>query len=118
MRVLALLVMAVGIFSFGAFHAVADVPPPYTPYAIGATLAEGEPFPKIAHVDSNGPAALAGVKLGDKLLALNGRYAKAKVPFYFFARGLRGPKDSVAELILLRGEAEVLVIKVKRTVRS
>jgi C-terminal processing protease CtpA/Prc len=114
MRVLAFLVLLVGI----SIPAGADVPPPYDPYGIGATMVDATPFPKIGTVDKGGPAALAGVKVGDQVLALNGMYSATPAPFYFFARGLQGPKGSVAELIVLRNDAQVLVIKVKRTVRS
>ncbi len=116
MRVLALLVGA--IFAVGAFQAAADIPPPYEPYGIGVTMEQTKSFPAVTKVATGGPAALAGVKVGDQVLALNGVYAKTSAPFYFFARGLTGPQDSVAELIVLRNEAEVLVIKAKRTVRQ
>jgi C-terminal processing protease CtpA/Prc len=116
MRVLALLVTA--IVAAGAFQAAADIPPPYEPYGIGVTMEQTKSFPAVTKVATGGPAALAGVKVGDQVLALNGVYAKGSAPFYFFARGLTGPKDSVAELIVLRNEAEVLVIKAKRTVRQ
>jgi C-terminal processing protease CtpA/Prc len=114
MRLLACLVLFLGF----AGWAGADIPPPYTPYGIGAVMEDGDPFPTITSVAKGGPAAKAGVKVGDQVLALNGTYANTPAPFYFFARGLTGPKDSFAELILLRNGAEVLVVKVKRTVRS
>lgn len=102
-----------------AFQAAADIPPPYTPHGIGAVMEERQAaFPEITKVAKGGPAEVAGVKTGDRVIALNGSYSKAPMPFYFFARGLTGPKDSFAELIVLRGEGMVLVIKVKRTVRS
>jgi C-terminal processing protease CtpA/Prc len=118
MRVLAFLLLIAGIFVAGAFHAAADVPPPYDLYGTGATMEKAEPFPAITKVAKSGPAMSAGLKVGDQVLALNGTYSKTPAPFYFFARGLEGPKDSVAELIVLRGAAQVLVIKVKRTVRK
>ena len=116
MRVLAVLLLVAGVSVLAP--AGADVPPPYDLYGIGATLADAEPFPKIDKVDKGGPAALAGVKVGDQVLALNGMYSATSAPFYFFARGMDGPRGSVAELIVLRGQAEVRVIKVKRTVRK
>lgn len=118
MRVVAFLLLVAGVSVAGLVPAGADVPPPYDLYGIGATLADAEPFPKIDKVDKAGPAALAGVKVGDQVLALNGTYSATSAPFYFFARGMDGPKGSVAELIVLRGQAEVRVIKVKRTVRK
>ena len=116
MRLMVGLAMAFGLV--GAFQAAADVPPPYTVYGIGAVMESAEPYPKITMLVKGGPAALAGVLVGDQVLALNGGYSKTRVPFYFFARGLTGPQDSFAELIVLRNDAQVLVIKVKRTVRN
>jgi C-terminal processing protease CtpA/Prc len=118
MRLLAFLVVSAAVFFAGAFQASADIPPPYTEYTIGASMTEGEPFPKIDRVSKSGPAEKAGLKVGDQVIGLNGVYSKTNAPFYFFAKGLRGPKDSVAELIVLRNDAQVIVIKIKRTVRS
>jgi C-terminal processing protease CtpA/Prc len=118
MRTLGILLLFSGALAAGVFRATADIPPPYDLYGIGATMVDAEPFPKIGKVGKASPAALAGVKVGDQVLALNGTYSATPAPFYFFARGLEGPKDSVAEIIVLRKEAEVLVIKVKRTVRE
>jgi C-terminal processing protease CtpA/Prc len=114
MRAIAFFVLFVSIL----FQAAADVPPPYDPYGIGVKMIDATPYPKISQVDKGGPAALAGVKVGDQVLAIGGTYSNSPAPYYFFARGLEGPKDSVAELILLRNNAQVLVIKVKRTVSA
>lgn len=116
MRLMVGLAMIFGLSC--AFQAAADIPPPYTVYGIGAVMESAEPYPKITKVVMGGPAALAGVQIGDQVLAVNGTYSKTRAPFYFFARGLTGPQDSFAELILLRDDAQVLVIKVKRTVRN
>jgi C-terminal processing protease CtpA/Prc len=102
----------------GTFQVMADVPPPYEPYGIGVMMDQGDPFPKITSVAKGSPAALAGVKVGDQVIALNGTYSKTSAPFYFFARGLQGPKNSFAQVIVLRDGAQVLVFKVKRTVRG
>jgi len=118
MRLLAFLVAFATISLAAVFPASADVPPPYTEYTVGASMTDGEPFPKIDRVGKGGPAEKAGVKVGDQVIALNGVYSKTNAPFYFFAKGLRGPKDSVAELIVLRNDAQVIVIKIKRTVRT
>lgn len=118
MRALAFLVLVVAVSVTGVFQAAADVPPPYDPYGIGVKMVDGVPYPKISQVDKGGPAALAGVKAGDQVLAVDGTYSNSPAPFYFFARGLEGPKDSVAELIVLRNNAQVFVIKVKRTVSA
>ncbi len=114
MRAIAFLVLFVSIL----FQASADIPPPYDPYGIGVKMIDATPYPKISQVEKGGPAALAGVKAGDQVLAIDGTYSNSPAPYYFFARGLEGPKDSVAELILLRNNAQVLVIKVKRTVSA
>jgi len=100
----------------GASLARADVPPPYDPFGIGAQLEQAEPYPKLAQVQRGGPADKAGLKNGDGVIAIDGGYAKGGAPFYFFARGLQGPKDSFVELVILRDGREVFVVKIKRTV--
>jgi len=96
--------------------AKADIPPPYDPYGIGASLADGNPFPTIAGVTAGSPAAKAGVQRGDGVIAIDGVYSKSGAPFYWFARGLQGPQDSKVQLILLRG-GHVSVVQLARTVR-
>ena len=96
----------------------ADVPPPYDLYGIGASLTEGEPFPKVANVITGSPAAQAGLKNGDGVIAIDGAYAKAGPPFYWFARGMQGPQNSKMQLIILRDGRNVLVLQFVRTVRS
>ena len=99
-------------------YARADVPPPYEVYGIGAELEESEPFPKLSRFKKNGPADEAALKDGDQVIAIDGRYSKSnQVPFYFYARGLQGPKDSVVELIILRNGREVRLVKLRRTVK-
>jgi len=101
-----------------ASFARADVPPPYEVYGIGAQHEEGEPFPKLVQFKKNGPTDVAGLKQGDGVIAIDGFYSKSgNVPFYYYARGLQGPKDSVVELIVLRDGREVRVVKLKRTVK-
>ena len=111
---IALLLPLMVVAAFGA--ARADVPPPYEPYGIGASLADAQPFPTIASVKSDSPAAQAGLKVGDGVIAIDGNYAKGGAPFYFFARGLQGPQDSKVEIIVLRDGREVLVVRMTRTV--
>jgi C-terminal processing protease CtpA/Prc len=103
------------IFSFGAV-ANADIPPPYDVYGIGASLSEAEPFPTLT-VRAGSPAAQAGLKSGDAVIAIDGGYAKAGPPFYFFARGLTGRQNSKVEVIVLRDGREVLVRQLVRSVR-
>ena len=102
-------------FVFVLSSARADVPPPYDPFGIGARLEEAEPFPKLAQVQRGGPAERAGLKNGDGVIAIDGSYAKGNAPFYFFARGLQGPKNSIVELVVLREGRQVLVVKIRRT---
>ena len=95
----------------------ADVPPPYEVYDVGASLSEGEPFPVVSEVLKGGPAEKAGVKKGDGVIAIDGGFSKGSAPFYFFARQLGGPRNSVAELVLLRDGYKVFTVKIKRTHR-
>jgi C-terminal processing protease CtpA/Prc len=113
LRVTTLLIL---LFSFGTL-ARADIPPPYDPYGIGASLTEAEPFPTLANVKPGSPAALAGLKNGDGVIAIDSAYAKAGPPFYFFARGLQGPQNSKVELVVLRDGNQVLVRQLVRSVR-
>jgi C-terminal processing protease CtpA/Prc len=93
----------------------ADVPPPYEVYDIGASLKAADPFPVVDTVLKGGPADKAGIKAGDGVIAIDGGYSKGGAPFYFFARQLGGPQNSVVELVLLRDAHQVLTVKVKRT---
>lgn len=95
----------------------ADIAPPYPEFHAGLQISEAEPFPKVNDIVKGSPADKAGVKLGDFVIALNGNYSKWKGPFYFWAKGLRGPKDSKVNLIVLRDEALVLVFDIPRTIR-
>lgn len=104
------------VLSFAAM-AKADIPPPYEPYGIGASLAEAEPFPALANVAAGSPAAQAGLKAGDGVIAIDGTYAKSGAPFYWFARGLQGPQNSKVQLIVLRDGRQVLVVQLTRAVR-
>jgi C-terminal processing protease CtpA/Prc len=96
--------------------ALADVPPPYELYGIGASITDGQPFPTISTVSPGSPAAKAGLKVGDGVIAINGAYARGGAPFYFFARGLQGQQGSNVELIVLRDNREVLIVKIPRSV--
>lgn len=113
MRVLVLVVLVL----LGAGGAVADVPPSYTPYGIGARLADAEPYPKLEDVKAGSPAAKAGLKAGDVVLAIDGSYSRTgRVPFYFFARGMQGRQGSAVELVILRDTQRVFTVKLARTV--
>jgi C-terminal processing protease CtpA/Prc len=113
MRAIAFLLVAA--FAFAA-PARADIAPPYPEFHTGLQIVENEPYPKVAAVAKNSPADKAGVKAGDLVLALNGAYGKTNVPFYFWLKGLRGPKNSKAQLIVLRNGSEVLVYDIARTI--
>jgi C-terminal processing protease CtpA/Prc len=112
-RFLVLVVLLV----FGAGGAVADIPPPYAPYGIGARLVDAEPFPKLADVKAGSPAAKAGLKAGDAVIAIDGSYSKSGgAPFYFFARGMQGRQGSAVELVILRDTQRVFTVKLVRSV--
>lgn len=101
----------------GASFAAADMPPPYEPHGIGARLAEAQPFPVLADLKAGTPAAKAGLKNGDAVIAIDGDYSAAgRVPFYFFARGMQGPKNSFVELVIVRDQRRVFTVKVQRSV--
>jgi C-terminal processing protease CtpA/Prc len=104
------------VFSFGP--ARADIAPPYPEFTTGVDISEGEPYPKVTAVAKNSPAEKAGVRPGDAVLALNGAYGKTRAPFYFWLKGLRGPKNSTLRLIVLRADSEVVVFDMPRTIAA
>ena len=97
--------------------AVADIPPPYELYGVGLEISEAEPFPEVSAVGKGSPAEKAGVQKGDAVIAIDGTYPK-DLPFYYFARSLKGKQGTEVELILLREQRRVLVVKIKRSVRD
>ena len=108
--------LAATIFALAA-SARADIPPPYELYGVGASMADAQPFPTISGVAEDSPAARAGLKAGDGVIVIDGIYAKAGAPFYFFARGLQGQKDTNLEIIVLRDKRQVLVFRMVRSLR-
>lgn len=108
--------LAAVLATFFAFApARADIAPPYPEFHTGIEITESEPFPAISTVVKRSAADAAGIKTGDRVLALNGSYSKPKAPFYFWLKGLRGPKNSKLQIIVLRNESEVIVYSVPRT---
>jgi C-terminal processing protease CtpA/Prc len=101
--------------AFAVSPSRADIAPPYPEFTAGIEITEGQPYPKIASVAKNSPAEKAGLKSGDVVLAMNGVYSKTPAPFYFWLKGLRGPKNSKMQLIVLRNNAEVSVFDIART---
>ena len=115
-RLLALVVVAFAALAGWASSGRADMPPPYDPYGIGARLEEGQPFPRLTDFHKNGPADKAGLKKGDAVIAIDGGYSAAgRAPFYFFARGMQGPRNSTVELVILRDNQRVFTVKLART---
>lgn len=112
---LRLATLLIFVLSLGAI-ARADIPPPYVPYGIGASLTEAEPWPTLM-VAVGSPAAQAGLKTGDAVIGIDSLYAKGGAPSYYFARGLQGPQNSKVQLVILRGGNQVLVFSVVRAVR-
>lgn len=98
--------------------AQADILPPYPEYQIGVGLDEAQPYIRISAVMPGSPAAAAGVKVDDQVIAINGTYTKGGAPAYFMARVInKGPQNSVAKLVILRGGREVLLFEIKRTMK-
>ena len=93
-----------------------DVPPPYVPHGVGVELKETDGFPEVISVIKGSPAAVAGVKRGDSIIAVDGTFSKA-VPHYFLARSIRGEEGTKVELVLLRDARRVIVVNVKRSLR-
>ena len=104
--------------------ASADIPPPGDPawikFGIGAMLEVAEPFPVLRNIAPEGPAALAKLKDGDAVLAIDRAYTKGFRTFDELRIMLEGQKDTSVRLVLLRkhnyGET-VLVVDLKRTIR-
>lgn len=116
-RLFALAVVAFVAVAGWAASGRADMPPPYDPYGIGVRLTEAQPFPRLSDLQAASPAAKAGLKNGDGVIAIDGDYsASGRVPFYFFARGMQGPRNSWVELVILRDERQVFTVKVQRAV--
>lgn len=116
-RVFALALVAFVVIAGWVAPGRADMPPPYDPFGIGARLTEAQPFPKLAEIQPGSPAAKAGLKNGDGVIAIDGDYSAAgRVPFYFFARGMQGPRNSVVELVILRDGQRVITVKIQRSV--
>jgi len=116
-RLFALALVAFVAVAGWASSGRADMPPPYDPYGIGARLEEATPFPRLTDLHKNGPADKAGLKKGDAVIAIDGSYsASGRVPFYFFARGMQGPRNSTVELVILRNEQQVFTVKIVRAV--
>jgi C-terminal processing protease CtpA/Prc len=109
-------ILTLALAPLAAIPAQADVAPDYPEYHAGIQIEETKDYPAVSAVAAKSPAETAGVKKGDAILAMNGGYAKTNVPFYFFAKGLRGPRGSVLSLVLLRDGREVLVVNVNRTI--
>lgn len=116
-RLITAVCLAVTVWLGTSIQLRADVAPPYTPFGIGAELGEGQPFPMLKNVVVGGPAAKAGLKAGDGVIGIGGSYSKGGSPLYFFARKLQGPQNSEVEIVVLREEREVIVLKLKRTYR-
>jgi len=113
MRIFTLLASLILLLSAHA-ELRADIPPPYERYGIGVRLQEGDPYPTIMEVVTDGAAAKAGIVVGDAVIAIDGDYARGVVPFYYFAGKLSGRKGSDVELIVLHDAREVKVVKLKR----
>jgi len=83
------------------------------PGSIGVTVRQELTGVIVTGVKSNGPAAAAGVRVGDVVLRLNGERVTA--PRQFYRLVVDSPPGSVVRLELLRGGAvEVLEVPVEQ----
>ncbi len=127
-----ILMIRTAMLMFGVFFALsatsrfasADIPPPGDPawikYGIGAMLEAAEPFPVLRNIAPEGPAALAKLKDGDAVLAIDRAYTKGFRTFDELRIMLQGQKDTSVRLVLLRKHKHsetVIVVDLKRTIR-
>ncbi len=96
--------------------AQSDVSPPYESNDVGVELNEADGSPEVISVIKGSPAAVAGVKRGDRLIAVDGTYPKA-VPHYFLERSVSAEKGTKVELVLLRDARRVISVNVSRSLR-
>jgi S1-C subfamily serine protease len=83
------------------------------PGSIGVTVRQEHATVIVTGVKTNGPAAAAGVRVGDVVLRLNGEPVTA--PRQFYRLVVDSPPGSVVRLELLRGGAvEVLEVPVQQ----
>ena len=83
------------------------------PGSIGVTVRQDRAALIVTGVKGNGPAATAGVRVGDVVLRLNGERVTA--PRQFYRLVVDSPPGSVVRLELLRGGAvEVLEVPVEQ----
>ncbi len=113
-RALALFVIAFALIS-GAVHwrglAHANIAPPRIEYRMGVELKSTAVGPKIVKLAKNQAAEEAGLKVGDVILAIDGRYAKTMKPAELkdFAIGSHNWRK---DIILVRNNKDVMTITV------
>lgn len=73
---------------------------------------KGDSDGAVTAVDPGSPAAVAGLKVGDMIMAINGK-AVAPTPGTMAAEGVFGPRGQTLRLKLLRGNSEVDVSLVR-----
>lgn len=122
LRLIALSVVIV-IAGLSAVASRADIPPPgdpyYDPHGIGADLIQGDPFPVLTNVAPDGPAARAGIRDGDGVIAIDGTYTKDGSTLDELRRLLVGNRQIPVQLVLLFSGGDrpsVRVVTVRRTV--
>jgi C-terminal processing protease CtpA/Prc len=113
-RALALFVVAFALI-FGAVHwhglANANIALPRVEYSMGLTLQSTTAGPKVASVDPKSAGAKHGIKKGDLILAIDGRYAKT-LPRESLKDFATGKHDWRTDVILVRNNKDVITVTV------
>jgi predicted metalloprotease with PDZ domain len=94
------------------FAATANMAPPELPFTLGITGKMNGDGLQLTSVAKGSRAEEAGLKIGDVILAAGRRYAKSMTEAEL-SKFVEGPHLRRAELVVLRGGRDVLVIEVR-----
>ena len=98
--------------AFGIALAYANMAPPVD-FKLGVTGAPSAEGPRLASVQKGSPAERGGLRAGDLVLGMNGRYTKAmtagEIDAYF-----NGPHWQHAELIVVHDGKTIELVRIDR----